>query len=72
MKMKELLLMIKEIFGNKIKIIYKKNKVSSHYEITPYSYRPQIAKKITPNPSYDFGQGVLEAIYDIEKDLNKR
>ena len=76
-KIKELLLMIKEIFNNKIKTNFKKNKNYiknfdyHHYKISPYSYSPIKAKKITPNPSVDFGQGILEIIYEIEKNLKK-
>ena len=71
LKIKELFLHIKEIFNDKIKIVYKKNIINSHYNFLPYSYKPEMAKKITPNPSYDFGEGLLEIIYEIEKDLKK-
>ena len=72
LKIKELLVLIREIFNNKIKIIYKKNKYDSHYEILPYSYKPQMAKKITPNPSYELGEGILEIIYEIDNRSIKR
>ena len=41
MKVKDLLLMIKEMLDNKIEIEYKPPKISSHYEITPYTFAPK-------------------------------
>ena len=38
----------KEILVDKVEIEYIKGDKMHHYEITPYNYRPSIAKKITP------------------------
>ena len=71
-KVKELLLMINEIMGNKIEINYsKETSYEGHYQLTPYSFRPRVAKKYLLNTYHDLGQGLLDTIYDIYKELYK-
>ena len=65
---KELLKLIKEMFNNNIEIEFKNQEYKGHYEFTPYSVsEPKIGKKIVNNPYIDFGQGLLELIYEIKK-----
>ena len=68
MRRKDLLLMIKEIMGNKIKIEYEPKESPLHYEITPYAFSPKIAKKYISNYYLDLGQGLLQCVHDIYKD----
>lgn len=71
-KVNELLLMINEIMGNNIKINYsKKAHYEGHYKLTPYSFRPRVAEKYLLNTYHDLGQGLLDTIYDIYKELYK-
>lgn len=70
MKVKELLLMIKEMLDNKIKIEYKPPSVNYHYEITPYVFAPKLAKKIVSKTYLDLGQGILKSIQSVYKELN--
>ena len=42
-----------------------------HYEITPYAFRPRLAKKHISNNQVDLGQGILDTIYDVYKTLLK-
>lgn len=71
-KVNELLLMINEIMGNNIKINYsKKAHYEGHYQLTPYSFRPRVAEKYLLNTYHDLGQGLLDTIYDIYKELYK-
>lgn len=65
MRRKDLLVMINEMLGNKIKIEFSSTKSSLHYEITPYSFHPKVAKKYVRNNYLDMGQGILECIKDI-------
>jgi len=69
-KMKDLLSMINEMLGNKIKINYKKNSGTEHYTNTPFSFRPKISKKYMPSITLDFGQGILDMIYDVFYELD--
>ena len=64
-KVKDLLTMIKEIFHEDIDIEYIPGGNEGHYEITPYSFRPRVAKKFVSNYYYDLGQGILDVIYDL-------
>lgn len=75
-KIKDLLTMIKEMLNNEIEIVYKKvsskkntNNSGEHYEITPYSFKPRIAKKIISRHYLDLGQGILGALNDLYKEL---
>ena len=70
-KIKDLLKMISEMLDNKIKIEYTEENQSHHYEITPYNYRPEIAKRLTAKSHHDLGQGLLDQIYEIDKELKK-
>ena len=66
MKRKDLFEMIREIIGNnKLEIQYLDEGYSNHYKYTPYSFQGTSAKKITANPHYDMGQGILECVQKV-------
>ena len=69
-KVKDLLKMIREMLGDEIKIEYLDERIEEHYEITPYTFRPRVAKKYFQKTQLDMGQGILDTIYDIYKELN--
>jgi len=71
-KVKDLLTMIGEIFNGEIEIKYDLEDELHHYEITPYNYKPQIAQKITSDTFFDLGQGILDLLYDLELEMNKK
>ena len=66
-KVKDLLKMIGEMFNNQVAIEFNDHKEQDHYEITPFTFRPRIAKKYYPTTQIDLGQGILDTIYDIYK-----
>ncbi|MHC9543667.1 MAG: NAD-dependent epimerase/dehydratase family protein [Vulcanimicrobiota bacterium] len=70
LKIKDLLTMIKEILNNKIDIEYIPTTSNLHYEITPYSFAPRIARKIMRNSYLDLGQGMLDCIQEIYKEIH--
>lgn len=70
MKVKDLLLMIKEMLDNKIEIEYTPPKHNFHYEITPYTFMPKLAKRLISRTYLDLGQGILECIQNIFKELH--
>ena len=70
-KVKNLLTMIQEIFEGEIEIKYGLEDELHHYAITPYNYKPQVAKKLTSNTFYDLGQGLMDLIFDLEIELDK-
>lgn len=70
MKIKDLLMMIKEMLDNKIKIEFLSANKNHHYEITPYSFSPKIGKRLTGKTYLDLGQGILDSISTIYMDIN--
>ena len=72
LKRKELLVMINEILGNKLKIKNTESEYFGHYKITPYSYQhPTPGRKLVANPYIDMGQGLLECIKMIDFNLKR-
>jgi len=65
----ELLTMINEIMQNKLEVKQISENNTGHYKITPYSYHPTVAKKLIANPYIDLGQGLLECIQEIYKEI---
>jgi UDP-glucose 4-epimerase len=68
-KINDLLKMISEMMDNKIEINYLKERIEQHYVITPYSFRPRVAKKMISRTHVDLGQGILDTIYDVYKEI---
>lgn len=71
-KIKDLLLMIKEMLGNKIELEFKDVRNEEHYEITPYSFSPRLARKITDLSHVDLGQGILDLLHHIHSSKAKQ
>ncbi|MFA5088794.1 MAG: NAD(P)-dependent oxidoreductase [Candidatus Omnitrophota bacterium] len=66
-KIKDLLLMIKEMLKGRLEIEYVPADNNEHYEITPYVFNPKIATKIYGNEHLDMGQGILNILTEIHK-----
>jgi len=66
-KVSDMLIMVKEIFNNKISIKYKKNSRSQwHYKITPYQIEEDICYKLTLDKYIDFGKGLIDLVNSIK------
>ena len=72
MRVRDLLSMIKEIFQGEIEVEYNSTDLMHHYDFTPYSFKPRVAKKIQLKNHHDLGQGILEQIYENHEMLNSR
>ncbi len=70
-KIKDLLTMIAEIMNNNITIEYLLVRKPLHYKITPYSFMPKMAEKISSDRYIDFGQGILDCLNHLHKDIKK-
>jgi UDP-glucose 4-epimerase len=75
-RIKDLMVMIKEMLNNEIELEFLNEEYEEHYEITPYNFRPKLAKRIIDSSYVDLGQGVLELLncsYDenISKDKQR-
>lgn len=71
MKVREILEMIREMLNNEIEIEYIGEKLEGHYEITPYNFRPRVAKKYVPKYYHDLGQGILDCLYDVYGNMHE-
>lgn len=67
-KIKDLMVMVKEILKGDVDINYVPAKHKEHYEITPYVFNPKIAAKIKSNEHLDMGQGILNILTEIHKE----
>ena len=68
----ELIDMIFEIVGKEKNVNFiDRNFNPDHYLMTPYRYTPKGAKKIMPESFIDLGEGILEVIEEIHKELKK-
>ncbi len=71
MRFADLLAMIREIVGD-VEIELRppdhddaRHGESGHFSITPYSFRPRVARKLVANPYLDMGQGLLDCLEEI-------
>ena len=71
LKHKDLFSMIEDILGHKVSINYLDEQWEGHYQVTPYSFHPNLARKMVPNPFIDLGQGLTECIRHIHENSNR-
>lgn len=67
-KVKDLMIMIKEMLNNKIDLEFLPTESTAHYEITPYSFSPRVAKRFFSSHYIDLGQGILDLLSRIYKE----
>lgn len=65
MKQKDILHMIKEIMNNNLEITFSNVASEGHYQVTPYSFHPNIARKLVLSSFIDLGQGIVECLRTI-------
>ena len=70
MKVRDLMYMIREMLDNKIEIEFTNPVENYHYEITPYTFAPKLAKRLVSNTYFDLGQGILKLMQSVYKDNN--
>lgn len=70
MRVGDLLLMIREMLGGKVKIEYVTQVSNYHYRITPYTFAPKVAKRLVNSTYLDLGQGILDCIYELARELD--
>ena len=64
-RIRDLLVMIKEMLQNKIELEFLPPTGSFHYEITPFTFAPKLGKRIVSRSYVDLGQGLLDLLYEI-------
>lgn len=65
MRVRDVMEMVREMLGGKVKLEFDNESVSGHYNITPYNYHPKVAKKLVSTLYTDMGQGLLDCIAEI-------
>tara|TARA_B100000315_G_scaffold255701_1_gene299790 strand:+ start:353 stop:1234 length:882 start_codon:yes stop_codon:yes gene_type:complete len=70
MKTREMMEMIREILKKNIKLEFSDLPNNVHYTLTPYSFTPKIGSKLVSNIYMDMGQGLLECLQEISRELD--
>ena len=69
MRVMDLLKMLSEILGLSHDVEFIETDRPGHYVRTPYAYQPRLGRKYVPPLHVDLGQGLLELIDDIKREL---
>lgn len=68
-RIRDLLTMIREILSGDISIEYQPAGASERYKITPYVFKPQLARRVVPSDFVDLGQGILEMLSEVHRKI---
>lgn len=71
LRVKDVMKMISEILGNTTKLRFDNAEYEAHYNITPYSYKPRLGKKLVVNPFVDMGQGILDCVHEFATQIER-
>lgn len=69
MRVMDMLKMLAEILGMPQAVEFVESDHAGHYIRTPYAYQTRLGRKYVPPLHVDLGQGLLELIGEIQKDL---
>ena len=69
MRKRDFAMMIKEILNDNISVTFSDEPLDGHYQITPYSYQPSVARKLVSNSFFDLGQGLVSCIKCIHEEI---
>lgn len=69
MRVIDLLYMLAEILGIYNQVQFKESDQPGHYTRTPYAYQPRLGRKYIPPFHVDLGQGLLQLIEEIKKEI---
>jgi len=69
MRYADLLALIREIVGDDVEVAFAPTGGTPHYRITPYTFRPPVARKLVSNHYIDMGQGLLDCLAEIAPDV---
>ena len=68
-RVKDILAMIREMLGAEVEVEFTDDRDAGHYMITPYAFRPKVARKYVLDYYHDLGQGILDCIYEAHDRL---
>ena len=70
LRIKDVMTMISEILPWPVELHFDEANAVHHYEITPYAFQPRVGRKLVLNEHVDLGQGILDCLREIHKDLH--
>lgn len=65
-KIKDIIKVMEEILQRKLNVEYGNVSSELHYQVTPYTYKPQGNYKLVSNLYHDIGQGLIECMNEID------
>jgi UDP-glucose 4-epimerase len=71
MRVVDLLKMLAEILGRPDAVEFVESAHDGHYVRTPYAYRPSVGQKYVPSMHVDLGQGLIQLIEDVQRELEE-
>lgn len=72
MRVKDVVEMVREMLGGKVKVEFSSKPVSGHYNITPYAFHPKLGRKLVSRLYTDMGQGLLDCLSELERSSRPR
>ena len=69
LEQRDLLRLIQEMLDDSVEIKYVEEDYQGHYKVTPYSFNPITGLKLAANPYIDMGQGLLDCLNAIHKEI---
>ena len=69
MRVNDLLSILAEILGFDAPPKFRGENYAGHYVRTPYAYQPKLGRKYSPSMHVDLGQGLLELIDEVKRQL---
>jgi UDP-glucose 4-epimerase len=70
MRVVDLLKMLAEILGRPDAVEFVEAAHDGHYVRTPYAYRPSVGQKYVPSMHVDLGQGLIQLIEDVQREID--
>ena len=70
MRIKDVMTMISEIMPWPVELHFDEANAVHHYEVTPYAFQPRIGRKLVLNEHVDLGQGLLDCLREIHRELH--
>jgi UDP-glucose 4-epimerase len=71
LKVRDLMVMIREIIGKDIPIEFLGERDAVHYEVTPYSFTPRLGKKYVSGSYVDLGEGIMQCAQEVYGQLKR-
>ncbi|MFH1724216.1 MAG: NAD(P)-dependent oxidoreductase [Elusimicrobiota bacterium] len=72
MRVRDVVEMVCEMMGGKVRMEFANKPVSGHYNITPYAFHPRVGKKLVGRLYTDMGQGILDCLAEMKGSMQAK